>query len=161
MSKETLSLGTIRRPNTVGYPGLMLIPPNADLLPALDPNHPNYGAVPGRYANRIGGAKFTVDGVTYNTPQNDGPNTLHSGPNGWGYRTFNVTSVSSNSITFSIHDPDMSTGMPGAVDALITYTLTSQTWKIKITAVSPDKRTRRLPVWLLSNQFWKFCFFFC
>lgn len=44
-----------------------------------------------------------------------------------------------------MHDPDMSTGMPGSVDSLITYTLTQNTWKIKITAESPEKRTRRFP----------------
>lgn len=100
------------------------------------------GAIPGRYANRIGNAQFTVDGVTYHTPQNDGNNTLHSGPNGWGNRTFEVVAVSDNSITFGIHDPAFSTGMPGSIDANITYTLTEKTWKIKIHALSPEARTR-------------------
>lgn len=111
--------------------------------PAIDPNHSHYGSVPGRYANRIGNATFTVDGKTYHTQKNDGENTLHSGTNGWGYRTFNVTKVSKNSITFSMIDPDMSTGMPGTVYAWITYTLSAKKWSIKMEANSPEAKTRK------------------
>ncbi|KAH8146224.1 uncharacterized protein LAJ45_09666 [Morchella importuna] len=109
------------------------------------------GAIPGRYANRIGNAQFTLDGVTYHTPQNDGSNTLHSGPNGWGNRTFEVVAVSDNSITFGIHDPAFSTGMPGSIDANVTYTLTEKTWKIKIHALSPEART---PLMLTQHTYW-------
>lgn len=102
----------------------------------------HYGAIPGRYANRIGNATFTVDGVTYHTEQNDGSNTLHSGTNGWGFRHWNVTAVSTSSITFSIVDPDMSTNMPGTVYGKVTYTLSKKKWSIKIAATSPEKKTR-------------------
>lgn len=111
--------------------------------PAVDPNHPVYNAIPGRYANRIGNGQFTLDGITYHTPQNDGNNTLHSGPNNWSYRFWNVTGLTYNSITFSIYDPANSTGMPGHVEANVTYTLEAKTWKIKINAISPDVRTRK------------------
>ena len=77
---------------------------------AVDPNHPVYNAIPGRYANRIGHGTFTLDGVKYNTPKNDGDNTLHSGPNNWSFRFWNLTDVTSDSITFSIYDPANSTG---------------------------------------------------
>src|SRR6476661_4289020 len=43
---------------------------------------PHFGAVTGRYANRIAGARFSLDGHCYRLPANDGPNTLHGGPNG-------------------------------------------------------------------------------
>lgn len=111
--------------------------------PAVDPNHPVYNAIPGRYANRIGNGQFTLDGITYHTPQNDGNNTLHSGPNNWSYRFWNVTGLTYNSITFSIYDPANSTGMPGHVEANVTYTLEAKTWKIKINAISADVRTRK------------------
>src|SRR5258708_4544405 len=44
---------------------------------------PFFGALIGRYGNRIGGAKFVLDGKTYSTPQNDGVNTLHGGSKGF------------------------------------------------------------------------------
>jgi len=43
----------------------------------------SFGSVVGRFANRIAKGKFTLDGVVYNTPINNGPNTLHGGPEGW------------------------------------------------------------------------------
>jgi len=83
--------------------------------------------------------------VTYNTPKNDGANTLHSGPNNWSYRTWNVSSYSNSSITFSIYDPANSTAMPGHVEANVTYWLDNKKWYIKMEAISPDTKTRRLP----------------
>jgi aldose 1-epimerase len=47
------------------------------------PNPAFFGALIGRYANRIANGKFTLDGKTYSTPQNDGTNTLHGGPKGF------------------------------------------------------------------------------
>ena len=47
------------------------------------PNPAFFGAIIGRYANRIANGKFTLDGKTYSTPQNDGTNTLHGGPKGF------------------------------------------------------------------------------
>lgn len=48
-----------------------------------DPNHPDYGAIPGRYVNRIANHTYKMDGVRYYTEANDGNGTLHSGLNGW------------------------------------------------------------------------------
>ena len=101
-----------------------------------------YKAIPGRYVNRIGNATYTLDGVTYNTQKNDGPNTLHVGTNNWSYRFWNVTAVTDKSITFSIHDPSNSSlGMIGDVDATVTYTVSKNKWSIVIDATSPDQKT--------------------
>lgn len=110
-------------------------------MPAVDPTHPVYNAIPGRYANRIGKAQFTIDGVTYHTEKNDGPNTLHSGSHNWSYRFWNVTDVTESSITFSMHDPANSTGMPGRVEASVTYSLSKNTWSIVMDATSPEAKT--------------------
>lgn len=119
---------------------------------AVDPGHPVYDAVPGRYANRIGNGQFTIDNVTYHLVKNDGPNTLHSGPNNWSYRTWNVTDVTKDSITFSIYDPANSTGMPGHVEANVTYSLEPNKWHIKMEAISPDTKT---PIQLTQHTYFQ------
>ncbi|KAK4237116.1 galactose mutarotase-like domain-containing protein [Achaetomium macrosporum] len=107
-----------------------------------DPGHPVYNAIPGRYANRIGNAQYTIDGVTYHTEKNDGDNTLHSGTNNWSYRFWNVTGFSSDSITFSILDAsNSSVGMLGRVEASVTYSVTKSKWHIKMKAKSLDQKT--------------------
>lgn len=108
--------------------------------------------MPGRYANRIGKGTFTIDGVTYHTTLNDGPNTLHSGPNNWSYRTWNVTDVTNSSITFSIYDPANSTGMPGHVEATVTYAVSKNKWTITMDAISPDAKT---PIMLTQHTYYQ------
>lgn len=115
---------------------------HAPHITAKDPGHPVYNAIPGRYANRIGNGQYTIDGVTYKTEKNDGPNTLHSGTNNWSFRFFNVTAYSPDSITFSILDKSNSSqGMLGDVAASVTYSVTNSTWHIRMTARSPDRKT--------------------
>ncbi|KAF2111647.1 aldose 1-epimerase [Lophiotrema nucula] len=123
----------IQRDIVLGYDNTSFYP--------VDPGHPVYNAVPGRYANRIGNGTFKIDNVTYHTVQNDGPNTLHSGPNNWSYRVWNVTEVTNTSITFGMNDPANSTGMPGRVNAKVTYSVEPNKWKIVVNAVSPDTKT--------------------
>ncbi len=84
------------------------------------------GACVGRYANRIGKAKFELNGTTYNLTVNDNSNTLHGGPGGYHQIVWDVKSIDEdkNSITFSHLDPDMHENYPGNVDVTVTYTLT-------------------------------------
>lgn len=109
----------------------------------MDPGHPVYNAIPGRYVNRIGNGKYKINRKTYITEQNDGNNTLHSGTNNWSYRTWNVTAATKESITFSIRDEAYSSkGMPGLVLASVTYSVAGNKWNIKMNAVSPTTKTR-------------------
>ena len=79
----------------------------------------------------------------YKTEINDGENTLHSGTNNWSFRFWNVTSLKDDSITFAISDASNSSqGMIGRVDSTVTYSLSKNTWKIKMSATSPDNKTR-------------------
>ncbi len=112
--------------------------------------HPHLGGIPGRYANRIKNASFVIDGVTYHTDANEhgGLNTLHGGSDGWDYRNFTLVSQTSDSITFSIVDPDGKEGFPGEVVSYVTYTLTPYTWRIKIMALATTKKT---PIMLTSH----------
>ncbi len=88
---------------------------------------PNYwGATIGRYANRIAGGKFTLDGKSYQLPQNDGDNSLHGGGKGWDVRNWKIDSIKSGpvaSVVFSLVSSDGDAGYPGTVKAKVTYTL--------------------------------------
>lgn len=121
--------------------------------------HPNYGNVPGRYANRIKNSTFEIDGETFHVKPNDNPteeypdglNTLHGGPDGWGWRNFTVVTHTEDSITFSIVDPDGKEGFPGEVISYITYTLVGWDWEISMVAVSTQVKT---PIMLSSHTYW-------
>lgn len=82
------------------------------------------GSAVGRIANRVGNAKFTLNGKEYKMTANDNANNLHSGPNCWKDRIWNVKSVSDSEIVFLLHSPDGDQGIPGSLDMEITYTLT-------------------------------------
>ena len=123
--------------------------------PPTSPNFggPYFGETIGRYANRIGGASFKLQGKTYTLPVNNGPNTLHGGFVGWGNRVWQnpttATGHGSVSVTMTLvspngdegsgllpgtknYEPNCSipsnppttcTGFPGQVTTSITYTL--------------------------------------
>ncbi|PUU72764.1 galactose mutarotase-like domain-containing protein [Tuber borchii] len=113
----------------------------------------HFGEIPGRYAGRIGNGQYTIDGVTYSTEKNNGNNTLHSGNNGWGFRTFEVVALTEASITFHIRDASNSSiGMLGDVDGYISYTLTPKSWKVKMSATAPD--THKTPLMLTQHTYW-------
>ena len=85
---------------------------------------PHFGATPGRFANRIAGGRFTLDGKSYTLPTNEkGKNTLHGGPKGFGKRPWRLEGGSSSSVTLSLESPDGDAGFPGTVRATCTYTL--------------------------------------
>jgi aldose 1-epimerase len=124
---------------------------NASFYP-VDPNHPDYGAVPGRYANRIANHTYVLDGERFFTEANDGNGTLHSGLNGWSRRTWNVSEVTNNSITFTIRDEgNSSMGMPGLVVGTVTHTIGPKSWKTKLHAVA---KTHDTPILLTTHPYW-------
>jgi aldose 1-epimerase len=87
------------------------------------PNPPHFGALVGRYANRIAGGTFTLDGKKYNLPRNDGPNTLHGGIKGFDQVMWEGE-AHKNSVTFAYLSKDGEEGFPGNVKVKVTYTLT-------------------------------------
>ena len=91
----------------------------------LPENHrSDFGAAIGRYANRLNNGQITIDGKTYQLPQNDGKNCLHGGPDGWQYRIFNVEKVGDNRLVRSLVSEDGDSGFLGNVCARVTYMLT-------------------------------------
>ena len=84
------------------------------------------GSVVGRVANRIGGGKFTLDGVEYTTPQNNNGQTLHGGLKGLDMVVWQVVDKSDNAIVLHSVAPDGQDGFPGNLDITMTYTLTPE-----------------------------------
>ena len=101
-----------------------------------------FGATVGRSANRIGGAGFELNGVFYELEKNDnGKNNLHSGPDYYQKRLWEVEEYENDHISLQLHSPDGDQGYPGALDMHVTYTLDDDnTLNIHYQAV-PDQDT--------------------
>ena len=82
-----------------------------------------FGALVGRYANRIAGASFDLNGVRYSLSANHGPNHLHGGTAGFQKKLWTVEDLSDHSVTLSLHSPDGEEGYPGNLRVRVTYTL--------------------------------------
>lgn len=82
------------------------------------------GALIGRFANRIGGSRFTLDGTDYALTANDGPkNHLHGGPVGFDKQVWAVESAAENALTLALFSPDGQEHYPGNLSVRVTYTL--------------------------------------
>lgn len=87
-----------------------------------------FGAFIGRHANRIGGAKFTINGKEYHIEKNNGENNLHGGSPSYNkvlYEVEYLEDEDSQSIEFSRLSKDLEQGFPGNLDITVTYTLTN------------------------------------
>jgi aldose 1-epimerase len=88
---------------------------------------PYFGAIVGRYANRIARGTFVLDGTHYKIALNNGENTLHGGEKGFDKQIWTASEGSSTdgqSIMLSYTSPDGEEGYPGTLDVKVTYTLT-------------------------------------
>lgn len=88
-----------------------------------------FGAVIGRVANRIGGARFTLNGKTYELYANNGKNHLHGGKEGFDKKIFDVTPLE-NGLRFHYLSKDGEEGYPGNLNLYVTYTLEKNTFFI-------------------------------
>lgn len=84
----------------------------------------NYGALIGRYGNRIANATFTLDSVAYELPKNDGTNCLHGGTEGFHSRMWEAKQLNDQAVELSYLSKDGEAGFPGNLDVKVTYTLT-------------------------------------
>ncbi len=83
-----------------------------------------FNAICGRVANRIKDGRFTLDGVTYQLPVNNGTNSLHGGVEGFNAKIWDVTAQSAYEITLHYRAKDGEEGYPGNTDIWVTYTAT-------------------------------------
>jgi aldose 1-epimerase len=89
--------------------------------------HPYFGAIIGRYGNRIGNARFNLDGQSYSLAANDGENHLHGGHQGFDKVIWSAepgTEVDGPSVELNYISPDGEEGYPGELNTTVIYTLT-------------------------------------
>jgi len=94
-----------------------------------------FGALIGRYGNRIARGKFVLDGITYNVPINDGPNSLHGGKVGFNKRVWTAKDVSGSAgqaLELTYLSKDGEEGYPGDLSVKVIYTLPAETNELKI-----------------------------
>lgn len=87
------------------------------------PKEPYFGAIIGRYGNRIAKGKFTLDGKAYQLDINDGVNTLHGGFNGFYGKVFSAKQLSTSQLELTYVSKDGEGGYPGNLTATVVYTL--------------------------------------
>jgi aldose 1-epimerase len=115
-----------------------------DSLDGYLTNKAFFGALIGRYGNRIAHGKFTLNGQTYTLPKNDGDNTLHGGPEAFNKKLWTAKDVSSSkgqALELTYISPDGEEGFPGNLNAKVVYTLNDQNELTIAYSATTDKDT--------------------
>jgi aldose 1-epimerase len=116
-----------------------------DSLPQYQKENPYFGALIGRYGNRIANGKFSLDGKEYQLPINNSPNSLHGGDKGFDKVFWQIEEMPKNgnnaSLKLSYTSKDMEMGYPGTLKTTVIYTLTNDN-SLEITyKATTDKKT--------------------
>lgn len=94
-----------------------------DTVEGYETVSPHFGAIAGRYANRIAKGRFTLDGQTYALPINEPPNTMHGGREGFAKRLWQTAEADATRLVLRRRSPDGEEGFPGNLDVAVTYSL--------------------------------------
>ena len=145
------ALLSLRVPDRAGRPGDVVL--GFDRLEEYVADQAYFGVVIGRYANRIGGARFRLDGQEHVLPANDGANHLHGGPGGfhkalWDAEPFREEGTTG--VRLSRVSPDGEQGYPGTLHARVTYRLTPAHELVVDYAATADRAT---PVCLTQHTY--------
>lgn len=103
------------------------------------PSNASFGAIIGRYANRIAHGSFTLDGQKYSLPLNNGQNSLHGGPHGFSNVVWKAKPVT-DGVELSYLSKDGEAGYPGNLSVVVRYTLLKGDLRIEYSATT-DKDT--------------------
>jgi aldose 1-epimerase len=156
LSIELISYGAIlvsvRQPDRSGKSDEITL--GFDSLEGYLSRHPYFGATVGRFANRIAGGSFEVEGKRYELARNNGPNHLHGGKVGFDKRLWEAFPFSRGTVAgvrFSYLSPDGEESYPGSLKVSVTYTLSdNDSLEIRYEATS-DKAT---PINLTNHTYW-------
>jgi aldose 1-epimerase len=113
---------SLKTPDRTGAMGDVVL--GYDTLAGYTGGKAYFGALVGRYANRIANGQFAIDGTTYNVPKNDGPNALHGGLRGFDKRVWTARELPAGALELTYKSKDGEEGYPGNLTATVTYTLT-------------------------------------
>jgi len=146
MQVEIITYGGIitsmKLPNAAG--GLNDVVLGYDNLSDYEKGSPYFGALIGRYGNRIADGSFTLDDQTYTLVQNDGKNHLHGGTKGFDKVVWNADSkIEDNKAVLQLHylSQDMEEGYPGNLHTEVVYTLTNENMLEVAYKATTDKKT--------------------
>jgi aldose 1-epimerase len=118
---------SLKTPDKKGTAGDIIL--GFDSLDGYLADNPYFGALIGRYGNRIGKAQFTLNGKLYKLVANDGPNSLHGGKVGFDkdlWSGLDKSTTDTASVELRYTSKDMEEGYPGELATIITYSLTPQ-----------------------------------
>ena len=96
-----------------------------DSLDGYLSDHPYFGAIIGRYGNRIANGRFSLDKIDYRLPANNGAHHLHGGIKGFDKQVWAAEVIGSNAIRLSRVSPDGEEGYPGTLQVAVVYSLTN------------------------------------
>jgi aldose 1-epimerase len=149
LGAELITWGAVLRRLTLGGVDLVLGLERFEDYPSMSPY---LGATVGRFANRIGGGRFTLDGRTYELSRNqDGRHTLHGGADNLARRVWTAeVDEAANAVRFGITSPDGDQGFSGRLEVACTYALRDEVLAIEMTATT-DAPT---PVNLVHHSYW-------
>jgi aldose 1-epimerase len=98
---------------------------------------PHLGATPGRFANRIRGGQFVLDGVAYQVPKNENNTTsIHGGGQGFGKRAWELSDYDASSVRMTLYSPDGDAGYPGTTEVTCLYRVIGTTLRVELSAVT-------------------------
>lgn len=101
----------------------------------------NFGAIIGRYGNRINQGRFKIDDTEYQLPRNNFGHCLHGGDKGFHNRVWDVKQADDHSLSLSLRSPDGEDGFPGNIEANVIYTLTDSNSLSVVYEATTDKPT--------------------
>jgi len=131
---------SLRVPDRSGTMGDVVL--GFERLDGYEKDPPFFGAIIGRYGNRIAKGQFTLEGKTYTLAKNNGPNHLHGGKKGFDKVVWDATpAASGGGVTFSRTSPAGEEGYPGNLQVRVTYTLTDNNELVVDYHATTDKGT--------------------
>ncbi len=107
-----------------------------DSLEGYETRSPHFGAMTGRYAGRIAGARFVLDGIAHELARNNGANAIHGGPGGFDKAVWRIDAADERRVTLSYTSKDGEEGFPGTLSVQVAYSLEGGTLRIRYQATT-------------------------